>query len=107
MKLKTITLIAALAAANFAAAPAIAQASKLGTNEGEVMQIYRESGEIAIRHGPLPELSMDPMSMVFVVADTALLRRVRKGDRVKFKAGLHNGRFAVMSIERIAGRKKK
>lgn len=70
------------------------------------MEVYRESGEIAIRHGPLPELSMDPMSMVFVVADPALLRRVGKGDRVKFKAGLHNGRFAVMSIERIAGREK-
>jgi Cu(I)/Ag(I) efflux system periplasmic protein CusF len=107
MKLKTIALITALGAASLTPAPAIAQASKLSANEGEVMEVYRESGEIAIRHGPLPELSMDPMSMVFVVADPALLRRVRKGDRVKFKAGLHNGRFAVMSIERIAGRGKK
>lgn len=107
MKLKTFALITALAVANLAAAPAIAQGSTLGANEGEVMEIYRDSGEIAIRHGPLPELSMDPMSMVFVAADPALLGRVRKGDRVKFKAGLHNGRFAVMSIERITGRGKK
>ena len=78
-----------------------AEPAKLRANEGEVIAIYRESGEIAIRHGPLPELSMDPMSMVFVVADRALLARVRKGDRVKFKAGLVDGRFAVLSIERI------
>ena len=84
-----------------------AEPAKLRANEGEVMAIYRDSGEIAIRHGPLPELGMDPMSMVFVVADRALLRRVRKGDRVKFQAGLHQGRFAVMSIHRIERRPAK
>ena len=41
---------------------------------------------------------MDPMSMIFVVADPALLDRVRKGERVRFKAGLVDGRFAVISI---------
>jgi hypothetical protein len=30
-----------------------------------------------------------------------LLKKVRKGDRVRFKPGLVEGRFAVMSIERI------
>ena len=53
-----------------------------------------------VRHSYLPELSMDPMSMVFVVADPGLLERVRKGDRVRFKPGLVDGRFGVLSIER-------
>jgi Cu/Ag efflux protein CusF len=44
---------------------------------------------------------MHPMSMVFKVADPALLDQVRKGDRVKFTPGLVEGRFAVMSFERI------
>ncbi len=78
-----------------------AEPAKLRANEGEVTAIYRDSGEIAIRHGPLPELGMDPMSMVFVVADPAMLRRVKKGDRIKFKAGLVEGRFGVLSIERM------
>lgn len=75
----------------------------LGPNEGEVLDVDRDAREIAIRHGPLPELSMDPMSMTFKVADPAMLDKVRKGDRVKFKAGLVDGRFGVLSIERIAG----
>lgn len=80
---------------------ASAQSQKFGTNEGQVMEVDRKAGEITIRHGYLPELDMAPMSMVFNVADPALLERVRKGDRVKFKAGLVNGRFAVISIDRL------
>jgi len=66
-----------------------------------VLAIDRKAGEIAIRHGYLPELSMDAMSMYFLVADPALFDRVRKGDRVKFRAGLIGGKFAVVAIERI------
>ena len=87
---------------------ALAQASgsEFGPNEGEVMEIDKSAGEITIRHGYLPELSMDPMSMVFNVADPALLDRVKTGDRVRFKAGLVAGRFAVISITRIKPKRK-
>ena len=81
--------------------PAAAQPERFAPNEGRVLEVDARAGEITIRHGYLPELSMDPMSMVFIVADPALLRRVKKGDRVRFKPGLVNGRFAVMSIERV------
>lgn len=74
---------------------------RLGPNEGEVLEVDRNAREIAIRHGYLPELDMDAMSMVFRVADPALLDQVRRGDRVKFKPGLVEGRFAVMSFERV------
>lgn len=50
------------------------------------------------RHGYLPELDMDPMSVVFVVADIRLLDGVRKGDRVRFKPGLVGGRFGILEI---------
>ena len=79
----------------------VAPKDDLGQNEGVVLEIDRKAGEIAIRHGYLPELSMDAMSMYFHVADPALFGRVRKGDRVKFKAGLVEGRFAVIAIERL------
>ena len=85
-------------------APVLADATaplRLGPNEGEVLQVDRDAREIAIRHGYLPELDMDPMSMVFKVADPTILDRVRKGDHVKFKPGLIEGRFAVLSIERV------
>ena len=89
------------------ATAALAQPSQsFGPNEGEVLDIDGKAQEITIRHGYIPELSMDPMSMVFNVADPALLSRVRKGDRVKFKADLVAGRFAIISITRINPKRK-
>ena len=79
-----------------AVAPALAQA--LGPNQGQVVDVDRAAGEMTIRHGYLPELSMDPMTMVFKVAHPALLERARKGDYVRLKAGLVAGQFAVISI---------
>jgi Cu(I)/Ag(I) efflux system periplasmic protein CusF len=90
------------------AAPVFAQPpapERFGPNEGRVLEIDKSAGEITIRHGYIPELSMDPMSMIFIVADPALLDRVRKGDRVKFKAGLVAGRFAVISIRPVKPQK--
>ncbi|MGQ0656262.1 MAG: copper-binding protein [Betaproteobacteria bacterium] len=84
-----------------------APADRLGPSEGVVLDIDRKEREITIRHGFLPELSMDAMSMVFVVADPVLLDRVKKGDRVKFKAGLVNGRFGVVSIDPVRARARK
>lgn len=87
------------------AAPGDAHAPpRFGPNEGEVLQVDRQAREITIRHGELPELGMSPMSMVFVVAHPGLLEHVRQGDHVKFKPGLVDGRFGVLSIEPIGRR---
>ena len=89
------------------ATSALAQTpERFGPNEGRVLEIDKRQQEIMIQHGPLPELSMDPMSMIFKVADPALLDRVREGDRVKFKAGLVDGRFAVIAIDSIKRKRK-
>ena len=89
---------------------AAAQApARLGPNEGQVLEVDRKAREIAIRHGYLPELDMDAMSMVFKVADPKLLEGIKKGDRIRFRPGLVDGRFAVLEIERVqppAGRRK-
>ena len=82
-----------------ACTPALAQAPRLlGQNEGQVLDVDAAAREVTIRHGYLPELSMDPMTMVFMVADPALLGRLKNGDYVRFKAGLVAGQFAVLSI---------
>lgn len=91
----------------FAAAATFAQAPpRFGPNEGQVLEVDKEAGEIAIRHGYLPELDMDPMSMVFVVADVRLLDTVRKGDRVRFKPGLVRGRFGILEITPLRDERK-
>jgi Cu/Ag efflux protein CusF len=88
------------------AASASAQPPRFGPNEGQVLEIDKSAGEITIRHGPLPELGMDPMAMIFKVADPALLERVKKGARIKFKAGLLDGRFAVIAITPVKPERK-
>lgn len=100
-------LALALLATFWTAAAALGDAPgppRFGPNEGEVLQVDRQAREITIRHGYLPELSMDPMSMMFIVADPTILQSVRKGDRVRFKPGLIDGRFGVISIDRIRRR---
>ena len=85
----------------FAALPGLAQPVELRANEGQVMEVDRVAGEIVIRHGYLPELDMAPMAMAFRVADASFLKKVRKGDFVKFKAGRVDGRFGILEIQRM------
>ena len=54
--------------------------------EGEVRRIDRDANKITIRHGPIRNLDMPPMTMVFQVADPAMLDRVKPGDKVSFEA---------------------
>ncbi|WP_429000491.1 copper-binding protein [Stenotrophomonas maltophilia] len=45
-------------------------------------------------------LEMDGMTMVFRVADPAMLQQVREGDRVRFDADRVNGALTVTRIQR-------
>lgn len=74
--------------------------SAFAANEGIVRKVDRATGEIVIRHGPLTEVDMPPMTMAFEVKTPALLDKARVGDRVKIRVQLLNGRFTVTQIER-------
>jgi Cu/Ag efflux protein CusF len=65
------------------AAPATASAA---LSEGEIRKVDRDAQKITIRHGPIANLGMPPMTMVFQVRDPALLDRARTGDRIRFAA---------------------
>jgi len=41
------------------------------------------------------------MTMVFAVADPAMLKAVKIGDKVKFEADRVNGRLTVTKIEKV------
>jgi hypothetical protein len=69
------------------------------TVEGEVRKVDKASGKISLRHGEIKNLDMPPMSMVFQVKDSALLNKVKAGDKVRFTADQVNGDYTVMSIE--------
>lgn len=67
--------------------------------EGEVRKVDREAGKLTIRHGPIANLGMPAMTMVFQVKDATLLERVRTGDKIRFAAEKEGGAYVVTRIE--------
>jgi Cu(I)/Ag(I) efflux system protein CusF len=88
--------IAAVLLALALAAPALAQSE---LSDGEVRKVDKDAKKITIKHGPLANLDMPPMTMVFQVKDPAMLDQVKAGDKVKFQAEKIGGGFTVTKIE--------
>ena len=66
---------------------------------GEVKKVDKSSGKVTIKHGPLDNLGMPAMTMVFRVKDTAMLDQMKEGDKIKFVAEKVNGAITVMQVE--------
>ncbi len=80
------------------AAPAASTAAA-DLADGEVRRIDREARKLTLRHGEIRSLSMPPMTMVFQVADPALLDRVKVGDKVRFRADQKDGAYRVTELQ--------
>jgi Cu/Ag efflux protein CusF len=108
MKLSSFIAAAALAAsgvafaqstdhsAHHAPAPSAAAAP---ASEGEVRKVDKEQGKVTLRHGPIANLDMPGMTMVFKVADPKMLEAVKQGDKVRFAAHNIDGAVTVTAIE--------
>jgi len=94
MKKFAAVLIAALIAL-----PVMAQSAGSALSDGEVRKVDKEAKKLTIKHGPLANLDMPPMTMVFQVQDPAMLDQVKVGDKVKFEAQKVGGAFTVTKIE--------
>ena len=69
--------------------------------DGTVTKIDASASKITLKHGPMKKFDMDDgMTMVFRVQDTAMLKAVKVGDKVKFDADKINGQFTVTKIEK-------
>ena len=80
-----------------AAASPVAQASAKA--EGEIRKIDKEAGKITLKHGPIANLDMPGMTMIFRVAEPAMLDKVKVGDKIRFAADKVDGAFTVTAIE--------
>ena len=67
--------------------------------DGEIRRIDKEAKKITIRHGEIKNLDMPPMTMVFQVADPALLENAKVGDKVKFAAEKTASGYSVTQIQ--------
>ena len=77
--------------------PPAAQASAM--SEGVVRKIDTANAKITLRHGPLANLDMPPMTMVFRVQPPELLSGIKVGDTVKFRAEQIDGAYTVTAIQ--------
>ncbi len=107
MKISAIGLVLAFSAASVSSAfaasdsapPAASADAKAALSDGEVKKVDKDAGKITIKHGPLANLDMPPMTMVFRVQDKSHLDQVKPGDKIKFKADKINGAYTVVRIE--------
>lgn len=90
---KSLSLAIALSLATLA--PVFAESM----TDGVVRKINTKQAKITIKHGPIVNLDMPPMSMVFTVTDPTLLEGVSKGDKVKFVAMEKGGKLFITDIQ--------
>ena len=88
--MKRLTLIATLAlAAGFACAQSV---------DAEVRKVDAAQGKVTLKHGEIKNLDMPPMTMVFRVADKAMLDGLKAGDKVKVDVDKIDGQYTVTKL---------
>lgn len=70
-------------------------------SDGVVRKVDKRQGKLTLRHGPLENLDMPAMTMVFRVTEPAWLDQVKPGDNVRFHADRVNGMLTVTSIDLV------
>ena len=93
-----VALAASAHAQSNRAAPA-ASAAAAPASDAEVLKVDKAQGKLTLKHGPLANLDMPGMTMVFRVAAPGMLEGLKAGDKVKFTADRVNGAFTVTAIE--------
>ena len=68
--------------------------------KGVITRIDEASGKVGIKHEAIANLKMPPMTMVFLLADPALLKDLKVGDAVRFHAENPAGKLTVTAIQK-------
>lgn len=110
--MKILVTAMGIAFLSVAGVPALAQSGHEGhashgaakavskMSSGTVKKLDPANDRITIAHGPLENLGMPPMTMVFKVQDKAMLSGVKPGDKIDFTAVDRDGTFIVTALER-------
>lgn len=77
------------------ASPALAQSVS-----GTVTKVDASQGKLTINHGPIKNLDMDSMTMVFRAAEPEMLKGLKAGDKVAFDADRINGQITIIRLKK-------
>ena len=69
-------------------------------SHGEIRKVDMAAGKLTIKHGPLENLGMDAMTMVFKVKDPAMISQVKPGDKIDFVAEEVDGALTVAKLQK-------
>ncbi|MFC3726934.1 copper-binding protein [Neoaquamicrobium sediminum] len=92
--MKTKFIIATAIAASIAA-PVMAQEYTKGT----VKEIKADQEKVTVTHEELKNLDMPAMTMVFKVADPAMLDRLEEGGNIEFVADRVRGKLTITDLK--------
>lgn len=70
-----------------------------GMSQGVIRKVDKSGKKITIKHGPLLNLDMPAMTMVFKVTDPAMLDQMKAGEKVNFVADRVNGVLTITKVE--------
>jgi Cu(I)/Ag(I) efflux system periplasmic protein CusF len=115
MQLLHLLLLLALATpvaqAQTSPAPATPASSastrQLPLARGEVIEVNRQDRSVLVKHGPIPSLGMDPMTMEFLVPDAQLLARLAPGTRIRFDVLWKDGDYVITRAEVLEPRARR
>ena len=98
MKIRTLLLPISLLTSMIVAPTAFATGDHAMT-EGVIKKIDASTSKVTIKHGPIVNLDMPAMSMVFAVQDPSMLDGLAKGDNVKFYVVYKDGSMIIEELE--------
>ncbi|MAQ82068.1 MAG: RND transporter [Maritimibacter sp.] len=67
-------------------------------SSGTITKVDTQWNRLTIDHGPLENLEMEAMTMVFEVTDPAMLEGVAEGQEISFVADRVKGKLTVTEI---------
>lgn len=67
-------------------------------SQGVVRSIDAEASKVTVAHGPLENLYMPAMTMIFRVSDEAMLTNMSEGDEIEFIVERRNGKLTIIEL---------
>jgi Cu/Ag efflux protein CusF len=94
---KLITLCALALASTFT----LAQVASADLSSGEVRKLDKDAKRVTIKHGPIKNLDMPGMTMVFQVRDQAVLDNLPASGEIRFRAEQLQGAYVITQVENV------
>ena len=97
--LGTVSVQAAGDHAGHAMAALAAASAEMQMVDGQVKKVDKAAGKVTLSHGPLTNLNMPAMTMVFCVKEAAWLDQMQSGGKIRFVADSIDGTLTIVRYE--------